>query len=213
MTSMGLYRARLDRYLAEAGFSLEVAVKDGDGFRALAPVKPVGTAAEQTIAVPLDLPAQESPGLRVRLAMLPGAWLVDSVELSFDRATSSSSQRLEPRSASRKRADSAKASPDTLDAIASDDGSTLEIETGDSLELRFAEPSASPPPGSERTAVLHVIGYYEENDHTRRPCVKWKRLFKASRRDNSFGEYVRERLRFQDQVDRYAEEAGIRRSR
>jgi hypothetical protein len=210
-TSVHGYRSRLDRYLAESGFSLEVAVKDGEGWRAADPVKPVGPAAEQTIAVPLELPADGAAEVRVRLAMLPGAWIVDSARISFDEATDLSMQRIDASSALRTLADSGKSSATTLQAVSSAGESTLRVETGDSLVLQFPAPAASKPPaGLERTAVLHVVGYYEENDRSPKPCINWKRLLRASHQDNSFARHVLDRLSHQKVVDRYAEEAGVR---
>ena len=210
-TSVHGYRSRLDRYLAESGFSLEVAVKDGDGWRAVDPVKPVGPAAEQTIAVPLELPADGRTEVRVRLAMLPGAWSVNSARISFEEATEVSMQRIDASSASRTKADSGKSSTATLEAISSSDESILRVETGDSLVLEFPAPAASrPPAGLLRTAVLHVVGYYEENDRSPKPCINWKRLLTASHQDNSFARHVLRRLSHQNVVDRYAEEAGVR---
>jgi hypothetical protein len=210
-TSVHGYRSRLDRYLAESGFSLEVAVKDGDGWRAADPVKPVGPAAEQTIAVPLELPADGAESVRVRLAMLPGAWLVNSVRISFEEAAEVSMERIDASSVLRTRADSGKASATALEAVLSSDESALPVETGDSLVLQFPTPAASnPPPGLERTAVLHVAGYYEENDRSPKPCINWERLLRASHQDNSFARHVLDRLSHQNLVDRYAQEAGVR---
>jgi len=211
MTSVESYRPRLDRYLAESGFSLDVALSVGGAWKATDPVKPVGPAGEQTIAVPFELPARASEEVRVRLAMLPGAWLVDSVLMSFDATTSVPSRRLDATSALRPPGDVGQPSAAALAAIAVNDESSLRLETGESLVLRFAEPPANGPPSSfERSAVLHVIGYYEENDRSPGRCVNWKRLLSASRQENSFAHHVLERLSFQDVVDRYAEESGIR---
>jgi hypothetical protein len=143
--------------------------------------------------------------------MLPGAWLVDSARISFAEATNVSVQRLDASSSLRTQADSGKPSATTLEAISSSDGSTLRLETGDSLVLQFAAPAAAnPPAGLERTAVLHVAGYYEENDRSPKRCIKWKRLLAASHRDNSFASHVLDRLSHQNVVDRYAEEAEVR---
>jgi len=211
MASMGSYRPQLDRYLAESGFSLDVALSVAGAWRATDPIKPVGPAAEQTIAVPFELPAQASAEIRVRLAMLPGAWIVDSARMSFDATTSFSSRRIEATSALRTPGDVGQPSADTLAPIASDDESSLRLETGESLLLRFAAPPATSSRGGlERTAVLHVVGYYEENDRSPGRCVNWRRLFAASRQDNSFARHVLDRLSFQDVVDRYAEETGTR---
>jgi hypothetical protein len=210
-TSVHGYRSLLDRYLSESGFSLEVAVKDGDGWRAADPVKPVGPAAEQTIAVSLELPADGAESVRVRLAMLPGAWLVNSVRMSFEEAIDVSMQRIDASSALRTRADAGKSSATAREAVLSSDESALPVETGDALVLQFPAPAASKPPaGLERTAVLHVEGYYEENDRSPKPCIDWKRLLRASHQDNSFARHVLDRLSHQNVVDHYAEEAGVR---
>src|SRR6185503_4872251 len=111
----------------------------------------------------------------------------------------------------RTRADSGKSSRTTLEAVLFSDDSILPIETGDSLVLQFPTPTApNPPAGLEQTAVLHVVGYYEENDRSPKPCINWKRLIAASHQDNSFARHVLERLSHQNVVDRYAEEAGVR---
>jgi hypothetical protein len=211
MTSLSSYRPQLENYLEESGFSLDVALRVDGAWRATDPVRPVGPAGAQTIAVPLELPAQASEEVRVRLAMLPGAWILDSARISFDATTSVASRRLEATSALRTPGDVGQPSAAALAAIAANDESTLRLETGESLVLRFAEPSKmNGSAGHDRTAVLHVVGYYEENDRSTGRCVNWKRLFAASRQDNSFARHVLDRLSFQDVVDRYAEETGIR---
>lgn len=211
MTRFSKYGPALQGYLRDAGFSLDVSLKRPEGWTAVEPVGPVGPAGEQTIAVPIDLPSDGSANITVRVAMLPGAWLLDSVVMSSGAPIPASSKRLDAVGSVRRPSGPASAESVDLAAIAHRDGSQVQLNTGSSIELRFVDPPRDP--GIERTAALHLFGYYEENDRSPKRCIKWRALLRESLSDNSFAHHVLKRLASQDVVDRYADEANVRRPR
>jgi hypothetical protein len=211
MTKLSKYGPALQGYLRDSGFSLDVSLKRHEGWASIGTVGPVGTAGEQTVAVPIDLPSDGSDTVTVRVAMLPGGWLLDSAAMAFGPTIHVSSQRVSAAGSVRSPGDKEPASRADLETIAHRDGSHLRVNTRTSIELRFIDPPREA--GVDRTVALHLSGYYEENDASPKRCIKWRALLKESLQENSFAHHVLKRLAYEDLVDRYADEAEVRRPR
>jgi hypothetical protein len=112
----------------------------------------VGPEISKRQVISLDL--AEIPGeiLRVRLSAPASFWLVDSVGMDWGKEHSFSVQALTIQSAvDRKGAN-------LRDVLVSEDGRETQLETGDSIELRFFAPPAIP--GKERSYILRSTGWY-----------------------------------------------------
>lgn len=210
------YATALSRYVTAAGLSLRVDVDGPGGYQSAGFVDPVGPAGDQTIALPMVLPAGTGP-VRVRLSSLPGAWELDGVALGFDvQPAERAAQRLptavEWESVTAQATQAPMSEPatraQTRSRLARADGERVSIATGQALVMRF-EASGTERDGRVRTPVLHVHGYYEPADWSEKPCVDLGALASAMTGDGEFTRRVLARLAFEDVVARHAAEAGV----
>lgn len=209
-TSWPWYRPTLEGLLKDAGFSIGLAVREAGRWTPAGSIGPVGPAGIQSRALDLALPAEPASRLRVRVAVLPGSWLLDSVQVSYEERQPIEGRLLEPVDARYEPPEGAAREIDfaTLRRV---DGDSQAVPTGAAVELWFLEPPLAE--GMGRTAVLRVTGYYEENARSVRPCVRFEKLYDSCLQDNAFARFVLKKLEWQDVVDRYLDEAGLERIR
>jgi hypothetical protein len=113
----------------------------------------VGPEISKRQVISFDLAGIPGETLRVRLSAPASFWLVDSVGIDWGTESSFSSQALTMQSAiDRKGAN-------LRDVLASADGREVQLETGDSIELRFSAPPVIP--GKARSYILRSTGWYK----------------------------------------------------
>jgi hypothetical protein len=203
------YRPAIEHFLDQLG--LEVSIKAGDGWTRAAGVRPIGPAATQDVAVTLTLPPPDASGLlSVRLAAMPGSWLVDSVKVSYRAfrepefaAASAAAARLVQPSGSEEAVD--------LAAILREDQHYQRLVKDEELEVDFPAPT-DPRVGWSRTGVLRIAGYYQDAGASTKPWIHFGPLAKALHHDNSFARFVLARLSWRDELDTYAVLGGVERS-
>jgi hypothetical protein len=208
------YRPTLEHLLNQAGFAIGAFVSEGDKWIARGTVGPVGSAGMQTVGLTIPVEPGPSPTVKIRLAVLPGSWLIDSVSLGS--AVSVPGERLElfPRAAvlaSTPEAGSIMEMQADAALLTQIDQRYQQLAQGEHLDFEFEAPPSRP--GFSRTAVLRITGYYDEQDRSRKPCLDMEKLFAACTRENSFARFYLTQLAWRDVVDRYSDEAGVPRDR
>jgi hypothetical protein len=204
------YRPMLEHLLNQAGFAIGAFVAEGDGWIARGTVGPVGSAGMQTVGLTIPIAPGPSPTVKIRLAVLPGSWLIDSVRLGTASSARGERLALSPRAvvmASAAGAGSIVGMPADAALLLQIDQRYQQLEQGEHLDLEFEAPPARP--GFSRTAVLRLTGYYDEQDRSRKPCLDVEKLFAACTMENSFARFFLTQLAWQDVVDRYSDEAGV----
>ena len=208
------YRPTLEHLLNQAGFAIGAFVSDGDRWIARGTVGPVGSAGMQTVGLTIPIAPGPSPTVKIRLAVLPGSWLIDSVRLGTAASAQGERLALPPRAvvlASATGAGSIMGKPADAALLMQIDQRYQQLEQGEHLDLEFEAPPARP--GFSRTAVLRLTGYYDEQDRSRKPCLDVEKLFAACTLENSFARFFLTQLAWQDVVDQYSDEAGVPRDR
>jgi len=206
VSSFGSYRSTLDRLMTSAGLSLDLAYWNGKRWIDSGHIKPLGPAADQWKAYPIEPSKSPVKRLRVRFAAMPEAWMLDAVHLGLKVNTDLKSERLNLKAVELSGPIALPKQPD-LDLLLEADGRYLEIKTGHSADFLFGKVSL--PTDKPRTAVLRLTGFYQENHDATVPCVYFKKLFNRCFTDNAFARFVLERLQWRDTVDRYARQSGM----
>lgn len=204
------YRSILRQLLEGAGFTAEVALLDGGQWKSIGHLGPIGPAGMQAVALRVPMPSRAVSHLKLRLAIMPGAWLVDSVRLSHGETSSFHRNMVLPSTVAVHGAD-APSVKEVLALTREEDQRYLTLRQGQDVELTFIEPPSSH--GRARTPILRVSGYYELMPSSPMPCVNWSNLFSSLWRDNAFARFTLKRLAWRDTLDRYSDEAGVKRVR
>jgi hypothetical protein len=202
------YRPTLARLLHQAGFTVRVQVWSQAGWREAGEFAPVGPAAMQTVGLRLALPEEESPSLRLRLEVLPGAWEVDALSASL--APEAPLQRTQVLARQVGHLGGQAAAPIEPEALLAADGRREVLSQGEALELEFLAPPELP--GMQRTAALRVTGFYEEAAWSRRPCMQFRLLAANLTADDAFARFMLRELAWERVVDGFGERAGVPRS-
>ncbi len=155
------YKQRLADELERMGVPLTIEIEagrgdgdgDGDGgggeWRQVHKLGPIGPAALRSVAIPLPEPAGEG-GVRVRLTAVPVAWEIDRVAIA-PASTAAATRRLVAATSPR---------PEVARLLARADGERVELEQGAQVEVAFEAP-APPEPGTTRSLLLRMRGYYD----------------------------------------------------
>jgi hypothetical protein len=158
------YPALVDRIMQQGAFGMGVEIRSGTSWQPQGAVRGIGPAAMRTVAVPLsDAGGREAAGaplVRVRLAVLPGGWEIDSAELTRVRPGPLHETTVTARSAVVGPSAGPEASVEAATLLDAD-GRKVRIPHGHALTLDFQLPARLP--ASRQTAVLSVTGYYEEH--------------------------------------------------
>lgn len=137
---------------------LEVSVWTPEGWRVQGYAWEAGPELVKRQVVPIDLTGVGGETVRVRLAAPTSFWLIDHVAIDYGPAPGVTVREVAPRSAR------TRDGGDVRDDIASADGRSWTVETGDWAEVSFAAPPV--PEGLDRTYMLASTGWYRV--HARR---------------------------------------------
>ncbi len=185
------YRPLLSHYLRVAGLGVDVDVREDREWKSRGFVPPVGPVGMRTTAVEVGLGENHSQEVAVRLGVLPGAWEIDSVRMSYPASSGGRRLLIEPVSVEVNDPSGTVREVDRSILYRVDDHS-IDLPKGRALTATFAVPPA--PEGFERTVLLHASGYYEEIDTSPRYCIDFDRLRSCTADWNSFGLFMIERL-------------------
>ncbi len=185
------YRPLLGHFLQVAGLGVDVDVREDWEWKKQGFVPPVGLAGMRRTAVQVGLGTNSSLDVAVRLGVLPGAWEIDSAQMSYRVGTGGRRSLYEPVSVERGDPDGFERDAD-ISLLSRVDDQYIELPKGRALTATFAVPPV--PEGLERTVFLHASGYYEEMDTSPRYCIDFDRLRTCTADWNSFGLFMVERL-------------------
>lgn len=143
-------------YMAEEidrmGLALKVSVSSGGAFEAATALQPVGPAISRSQALPITLPAG-GDRVSIRLETTPLFWEIDQVQLAPAPDDTLEPLVLSPRTAA------LSAGGDGAQLLSARDRQRVVLQQGEKLDAIFEAPPLVP--GSERTVVASVRGYYE----------------------------------------------------
>jgi hypothetical protein len=171
-SDLAFYPMLIEELMRQGGFGIEVALDGGWQWQTLGEVSAVGPAGLRTVAVPLKIPpvkkgllSGNSKTIRLRLAMMPGGWELDSVRLATVQKNRPRSTVVLPTSATwgkRK----GKAFGVSLETLLWIDDRRARMAHGHQLTVAFGAPP--PPKHRAQTVVLDLTGYYEERPSQKR---------------------------------------------
>jgi hypothetical protein len=143
-------------YMAEEikrmGLSLDVSASSGGAFESLAALQPVGPAISRSQALPITLPAG-GDRVSIRLETTPLFWEIDQVQLAPAPDAYSTPVVLSPRTAA------LSTGGDAAQVLSTRDQKRVVLQPGERVDATFDAPPLVP--GSERTVVASLRGYYE----------------------------------------------------
>jgi len=150
------YKQRLADELERMGvpMRIELRVAGGD-WQPLHKLAPIGPAALRSLALPLPA-AVAGKELEVRFTAVPVAWEIDRVAIApaaIAIAGATSRTLVPARGLDADR-------PEVARLLAKPDGERIALEQGEHVDLAFDAPAASAP-GSVRTTLLRLRGYYD----------------------------------------------------
>jgi hypothetical protein len=146
------YATRLRDEMRRLGFLLRLERVDGAGrVSEVAELRPIGPATLRSVAIPLPLPPGDGE-VRVRVSLAPLLWELDQVALA---QASAAPPPLELRPTHAR----ARGGEDVREALLSTDEARVTLDTGESVEARFAAPPLAP--GLARTVLVRITGFYE----------------------------------------------------
>jgi hypothetical protein len=153
-------------------------------------LRPVGQVAPRRLAIRFRLPAGGTGPVRLRLAMLPGAWEIDEARLAVPVALPLPAWVAEPAGARlAPLADDVPLDPAGADTAVF----PTTLHRGQGLTLLFDAPA--PSAGLRRSAFLRLTGYYRPRASASLPDVHWGRALEGLLSPRPFADFALERLR------------------